>query len=222
MSKTMPESNPSKELFVYTFHNDLTQRQIPDFQALQERLDAAAKRFDGYLGQELVFEDSENGIHCTARIQFRSLEECLEWLDSRIRRQLLNEAEASMGYQYRSGIDSKSFEQWISSKSAKNVPTWKINLLVWLALYPSVMLLSIASQSTLGKLPLPLNMLIGNAITVAVTGWYLVPWLSRIYQPWLEERSRRWQVMGTLSILGFLLLSLTLFSRLPGMPWSHG
>ena len=217
----MPESNQPQELFVYTFHNDLTQEQIADFQALQEKLDSAAKRFDGYLGQELIFEDGESGIHCTARIQFRSLEQCLEWLDSRIRRQLLSEAEASMGYQYRSGIDRKSFEQWISSKSAKNAPTWKINLLVWLALYPSVMLLTIAGQSSLGKLPLPLNMLIGNAITVAVTGWYLVPWLSRIYQPWLEERSQRWQVMGTLSILGFLLLSLALFSQLPAMPWSH-
>ena len=218
----MPETNQSQELFIYTFHNDLTQEQIPDFQDLQDKLDAAAKRFDGYLGQELIFEDSEGGIHCTARIQFRSLEQCLEWLDSRIRRQLLSEAEANMGYQYRSGIDRKSFEQWISSKSAKNAPTWKINLLVWLALYPSVMLLTIAGQSSLGRLPLPLNMLIGNAITVAVTGWYLVPWLSHIYQPWLEERSQRWQVMGTLSILGLLLISLAIFNLLPAMPWSHG
>jgi antibiotic biosynthesis monooxygenase (ABM) superfamily enzyme len=215
----MPKPNQTEELFVYTFHNDLTREQIPDFQVLQAKLDAAAQSFEGYLGQELTFENNETGIHCTARIQFRSLEQCLEWLDSRIRRQLLSEAAVSMGYQYRSGIDSKSFEQWISSKSAQSAPTWKINLLVWLALYPSVMLLTLAGQSTLGKLPLPLNMLIGNAITVAVTGWCLVPWLSRIYQPWLEERSRRWQVMGTLSIFGLLLLSLTLFSQLPGMPW---
>lgn len=218
----MPEPTPPQELFVYTFHNDLNHEQIPDFQELQDKLDAAAKHFDGYLGQELIFKNGESGIHCTARIRFRSLEQCLEWLDSRIRRQLLSEAEATMGYQYRSGVDRKSFEQWISSKSAKNAAIWKINLLVWLALYPSVMLLTIAGHSTLGQLPLPLNMFIGNAITVAVTGWYLVPWLSRIYQPWLEERSQRWQVMGTLSILGFLLLSLAIFSRLPAMPWSHG
>jgi hypothetical protein len=198
----MTEYNEPKELFIYTFHNELADEQIPDFRALQDKLDAAAKGFDGYLGQELIFEDREGGAHCTARIQFCSLEQCLEWLDSRIRRQLLSEAEASMGYQYRSGIDRKSFEQWISSKSGKNAPIWKINLLVWLALYPSVMILIILGQSTLGKLSLPLNMLLSNAITVALTGWFLVPWLSRIYQPWLEERSNRWQIMGTLSILG--------------------
>ncbi len=217
----MTEYNEPQELFVYTFHNEIADAQMPDFRALQDKLDAAANNFDGYLGQELTFEDREGGTHCTARIRFRSLEQCLEWLDSRIRRELLSEAEASMGYQYRSGIDRKSFEQWISSKAGKNAPTWKINLLVWLALYPSVMLLTILCQSTLGKLPLPLNMLLSNAITVALTGWFLVPWLSQIYQPWLEERSMRWQVMGTLSILGWLLLSLALFNQLPDMPWSH-
>ncbi len=217
----MTEYNEPKELFIYTFHNELADEQIPDFRALQDKLDAAAKGFDGYLGQELIFEDREGGTHCTARIQFCSLEQCLEWLDSRIQRRLLSEAEASMGYQYRSGIDHKSFEQWISSKSGKNAPIWKINLLVWLALYPSVMILIILGQSTLGKLSLPLNMLLSNAITVALTGWFLVPWLSRIYQPWLEERSNRWQIMGTLSILGWLLLSLALFNQLPDMPWSQ-
>ena len=209
----MTEHSQSQEIFVYTFHNDLTDDQTPDFQALQDKLDTAAKDFDGYLGQELIFEDRKGGTHCTARIQFCSLEQCLEWLDSRIRRQLLSEAEASMGYQYRSGIDRQSFDQWISSKAGKNAPVWKINLLVWLALYPSVMMLTLLGQPTLGKLPLPLNMLLSNAITVALTGWFLVPWLSRIYQPWLEERSKRWQVMGTLSILGWLLLTLALFSQ---------
>ena len=103
----------------------------------------------------------------------------------------------------------------------QNAPVWKINLLAWLALYPSVMILIILGQSTLGKVSLPLSMLLSNAITVALTGWFLVPWLSRIYQPWLEERSNRWQIMGTLSILGGLLLSLALFNQLPDMPWSH-
>jgi hypothetical protein len=39
---------------------------MPDFQALQDKLDAAAKNFDDYLGQGLIFEDRERGTHCTA------------------------------------------------------------------------------------------------------------------------------------------------------------
>ncbi|MFM7266757.1 MAG: hypothetical protein ACKOZW_14435 [Cyanobium sp.] len=210
----MTTIHPSKDSFVYTFQNSLSREQVPQFHALQERLDAAAKGFDGYMGRELVVEGHDGGIHCTVRIQFRSLEQCLAWLDSSVRRQLLNEAEASMGYTYKSGLERRAYEQWLSSRISRKPPTWKVNLLVWLALYPAVMLLSIVGQSSLGTLPLPLRTWIGNGITIAITGWVMVPWLSRVYQPWLEQRSPGWQSLGTLSILGLLLGWLALFSLL--------
>lgn len=211
----MPSTNPNQESFTYTFQNNLSREQIGHFRVLQEKMDAAAKGFDGYLGRQLVVEGHEDGIQCTVRIHFHSLEQCLAWLDSRQRRQLLNEAEKSMGYTYRSGLEQHSFEQWLSTRIRKKPPTWKVNLLVWLALYPSLMLLAIAGQSSLGTLPMPLRTFIGNAITIPITGWLLVPWLSRVYQPWLERRSTRWQRLGTLSILGLLLAWLALFSLLP-------
>ena len=95
-------------------------------------------------------------------------------------------------------------------------PIWKINLLVWLALYPSVMILIliVIGQNTLDVLPLPLNMLISNAITVAVTGWWLVPWLSQRYSGWLQTNSKRLNLIYSSSVLGFLLLFLLLFSAL--------
>lgn len=206
---------PNNDSFVYTFHNSLSREQVPHFDVLQEKMDAAARGFDGYLGRELVVEGHDGGIRCTVRIHFRSLEQCLAWLDSSVRRQLLNEAEANMGYTYKSGLERRAYEQWLSSKVSRKAPTWKVNLLVWLALYPSVMLLAIAGQSSLDKLPPALRIFVGNAITIAITGWLLVPWLSRVYQPWLEQRSHRWQLLGTLSILGLLLAFLALFSLLP-------
>jgi antibiotic biosynthesis monooxygenase (ABM) superfamily enzyme len=214
----MTTLNPSKDSFVYTFQNNLSREQVPSFHELQKKMDAAAKHFDGYLGRELVMESHDSGIHCTIRIHFQRLEQCLAWLDSKERRQLLNEAEASMGYSYKSGLERQSFEQWLSARIRRKPPTWKVNLLVWLALYPTVMLLSIAGQSSLDKLPFALRILISNAITIAITGWLLVPWLSRVYQPWLEHRSPRWQRLGTLSILGLLLCWLAVFSLLPPRP----
>jgi antibiotic biosynthesis monooxygenase (ABM) superfamily enzyme len=93
-------------------------------------------------------------------------------------------------------------------------PVWKINLLVWLALYPSVMILMLIGQNSLGVLPLPLNMLISNAITVAITGWFLVPWLSKRYGRWLQTKSKRLNAIYTASVIGFLLLFLLFFSAL--------
>ena len=70
-------------------------------------------------------------------------------------------------------------------------PIWKMNLLIWLALYPSVMLLSLINIHTLGELPLALNM-INNAITVAVTGWLLCRWPRP-----MEDGSKRNPAAGT-------------------------
>lgn len=212
----MDEHQQTDEQFVYTFHNELMPSQVDAFNRLQAHLDDAAKAFDGYLGQDLSYQDVEpNGlILCTARIRFTSLEHCLSWLDSTVRRHLLLDAETAIGYRYRAGVEPQSFDQWISVRSGQRSPTWKVNLLVWLALYPSVMVLILIGQTTLGRLPLPLNMLISNAITVAVTGWWLVPWLSRIYGGWLSNRSLRWNWIHSSTIVGFLLLFLVLFSAL--------
>ena len=76
------------------------------------------------------------------------------------------------------------------------------------------MVLIVSGQNTLGVLPLPLNMLVSNAITVAVTGWWFVPWLSRLYSGWLQSNSRRVNIFYTSSVFGFLLLFLLFFTVL--------
>ena len=210
----MTNTNQPDGLFIYTIKNDVAQAKLEGFKSLQNNLDQAAREFEGYLGQELTYEQGDQGLSCIVKIRFTSLELCLAWLDSRIRRKLLSEAESSMGYEYKSAIDHKSFDQWISTKSSKKISTWKINLIVWLALYPSVMLLIIISKSTIGRLSLPLNMLISNAITVALTGWFFVPWLSNIYQPWLEGESKRFEILGTISILILLWISYVIFTAI--------
>jgi len=212
----MDDQPASIEEFVYTFHNDLPSDQLEGFRHLQVDLDQAAQHFEGYLGQEILYESlqADELTHCTARIRFTSLEHCLAWLDSSERRRLLVAAEASINYRYRSMVEPQAFDQWIAVRSAHRAPTWKVNLLVLLALYPSVMILILAGHTTLGRLPLPLDMLISNAITVAVTGWWLVPWLSRVYKGWLSNRSQRWNWIHGTTILGFLMLFLFTFSSI--------
>ncbi len=87
-----------------------------------------------------------------------------------------------------------------------------MNLLIWLALYPSVMLLILISADSLGELPLALNMLISTAITVAVTGWLLVPLLAKAYEGWLQTESHRFNLAGSASILALLMVCYAIFS----------
>ena len=207
---------PTGEEFTYTFKSEISNDRLADYKKLQERMDHAALKSEGYLGQELSFvpSPSNNGYSCIARVTFISLQLCLTWLDSTERRHILNDAEALLSYEYDSLLEPHSFDQWLNSCQGMQTPVWKINLLVWLALYPSVMILMLIGQNSLGVLPLPLNMLISNAITVAITGWFLVPWLSKRYARWLQTKSKRLNAIYTASVIGFLLLFLLFFSAL--------
>ena len=215
--------SPADEVFVYTISGDFNHDQLEAYQRLQRRMDHAARGFPGYLQQECsVNTDPQDGrLHATVRLHFQSLAACLSWLDSAERRALLREADEQFGYRYRTTLEGQSFNQWLSARHPPKAPVWKVNLLVWLALYPSVMGLLWVGESTLGRLPLPMNMLISNGLTVAFTGWVLVPWLSRVYRPWLTTRSRRLNVLFGLSVPVALLFALWFFSHVPGAPWSQ-
>ena len=216
----MPEQTEGQ--FVYTIHSSVGASQRQEYQAVQERMNHAALTFTGYLGQDVVYEDAGSGstLNVTTHVRFEELEQCLHWLDSPQRRELLNEAEELIGYHYRFHLEAGSFDQWIQANGSSRTPIWKVNLLVWLALYPSVMVLMWVSGSTLGSLPLPLNMLISNLITVLLTGYLLVPWLSRVYTNWLSTASRRWTLVGCSTILVAQGLLLMLFSTVPALPWN--
>ena len=215
-------SEQSEGQFVYTIHSSVGASERQEYQTIQERMNHAALAFSGYLGQDVAYEDSGNGsiLKVTTHVRFEELEQCLRWLDSPQRRELLNEAEELIGYHYRFHLEAGSFDQWIQANGSSRTPIWKVNLLVWLALYPSVMVLMWVSGSTLGSLPLPLNMLISNLITVLLTGYLLVPWLSRVYTNWLSTASRRWTLAGCSSILVAQGLLLMLFSTVPALPWN--
>ena len=215
-------SEQPENQFVYTIHSSIAASQRQNYQSIQERMNHAAQASNRYLGQDVVYEESDTGpaMKVTTHVRFEELEQCLRWLDSPQRRELLNQAEKLIDYQYRFRLDSNSFDQWIQAKGTSPTPIWKVNLLVWLALYPSVMLLMWLSDPTLGNLPVPLNMLISNLITVLITGYLLVPWLSRLYAHWLSTASRRWTLAGCSTILVAQGLLLTLFSKTPGFPWN--
>ena len=207
--------------FVYTIHSVIEFEENQLFEEFQCRMNDEPLGFEGYRGQSISFEEVDDGqyLEATTRIVFEDIGQCLSWLDSPERRRLLHQAEMSMNYRYRAKLEADSFDQWIQVRRPEKVPIWKVNVLVWLALYPSVMVLTLLGSSTLGQFPLPLNMLISNGITVVLTGTCLVPWLSRLYGGWLKTSPIRLTWVGLASVLSLQLILLVLFLRLPGASW---
>ena len=203
----------SAEQFDYLIQAQVRQPDLAEYKQLQESLRQAALQSKGFIEQEHSYQQLDNGlIECNVRLCFSDVQACLAWIDSPIRRHLLNQAEANFKHQFQSKVHKPSFDLWLTSQLPDPPPIWKMNLLIWLALYPSVMLLSLISVHSLGELPLALNMLISNAITVAITGWLLVPLLAKAYGGWLQTQSHRRNLAGSGSILALLMVCYAIFS----------
>jgi hypothetical protein len=113
------------------------------------------------------------------------------------------------------------FGAWFTGLDAEPkdglTPGWKMVMIVVLGLYPTVVLLTY----TLGKLTDPfgfaLSMLIGNACSVSILQWLVMPFLTRKFDPWLKANApsqRAKSVAGVVLILALyaVLATLTHFS----------
>ena len=110
------------------------------------------------------------------------------------------------GYSFNSSMNWRGYSQWIHASGGKNPPAWKVNLIVLLTLYPSILLIG-AVQGRWPGYP-PTTLIIGNIASVSLTGFLLIPWASRVYGPWLDgDRNTRWHPLYISSIIGFLFLA---------------
>jgi hypothetical protein len=90
------------------------------------------------------------------------------------------------------------FGSWVAGQAGDGedgaapgrVPHWKSFLLVLVALYPVVMLLTLFVGPRTAGLGLPLAMLLSNILSVAILEWGVMPPLNRALGPWLAAHGR--------------------------------
>ncbi len=67
-------------------------------------------------------------------------------------------------------------------------PSWKIALLTWVALWPTVTVVMWVVQPQLRALPVPLQTLLMTAIIVPLMAWVHMPLLTRLFRNWIAPR----------------------------------
>jgi uncharacterized protein len=98
-------------------------------------------------------------------------------------------------------------------------PPWKIALSVFLALYPTVMVLAICVGPYLNPLGLAASMLISNALSVSILQWAVTPALEPLLRSWLranEQHQRAFSLGGLVTILLLLGGTAVLFRLTAG------
>ena len=66
-------------------------------------------------------------------------------------------------------------------------PKWKFAIMVWLAIYPAITLLTYLIGDLIKNLPLPLKTLIMTGILVPLMVFVLLPLLRKVMGNWLNK-----------------------------------
>ncbi|GFG52883.1 antibiotic biosynthesis monooxygenase [Mycolicibacterium agri] len=165
----------------------VTPDNVPDFLAWQERLRLAESRFPGFRGTELFRPVAGVQDEWTTLYRFDTATDLDRWLVSEERKQLLAEGEKFA--EFRSRTIDNSFGSWFAfdenGAETKGPSEFKTSIAVWVGLYPTVVLLTLAMSPL--HMPLWLGLLIGNLLSSLVMSFVAMPYyVNPLLKHWLR------------------------------------
>lgn len=165
-----------------------------EYRDFADKIQRAQQTFPGYIGS-FVQPPHHNETGFTTVLRFNAVRDLDRWLESPQRAALLKEAEDLIDGFEAQRVDT-SFPGWVPADPATGrAPNmWKTACLVLLVLFPVIMLELRFLNPVLKAAGFPPALLTftGNAISVALTTWPLMPLAIRGFHPWLfpEGQSR--------------------------------
>jgi antibiotic biosynthesis monooxygenase (ABM) superfamily enzyme len=218
------ETKPTDQLVTVVVTHRVPAENVEEFLAWQERLRLAESKFDGFRGSE-VFRPIE-GVQddWTAMYRYDNAAALEAWLTSDQRRRLLDEGKKFNDFELRT-VDN-SFGSWFAfdenGKQAAPPSEIKTSIVVWVGLYPTVVILNLLVWPL--KMPIWLGMLVGNllssfAITFLVMPYYVNPLLKHWLRPPPDVPRARtnWQGIGI--VAGLNLFWVVVFYLITRVFW---
>jgi antibiotic biosynthesis monooxygenase (ABM) superfamily enzyme len=177
----------SDPLVTVAVSHRVTPEHVADFLAWQERLRLAESKFPGFRGTELFRPVAGVQDEWTALYRYENAADLDTWLSSEERRVLLAEGEQFSDFHSRT-IDN-SFGSWFAfdehGHPAPPPSDFKTSVAVWVGLYPTVVLLTLAVSPL--HMPLWLGMLIGNLLSSFAVSYLAMPYyVNPLLKHWLR------------------------------------
>jgi antibiotic biosynthesis monooxygenase (ABM) superfamily enzyme len=198
--------------------------EVDEFLGWQERLRLAETKFPGYRGSEIFRPIEGVQDEWTMLYRYESPADLDRWLTSSERQQLLDEGEKFSDFSLRT-IDS-SFGNWFAfDEGGVQVPapsSAKTVIAVWVGLYPTVLLLTLARSPA--RLPMWLDMLIGNlmssfVMTFVTMPFYVNPLLKRWLHPASGASKTATNIRGAVLIAAVMVFWTVLFWLVTTVFW---
>ncbi|GAA5442484.1 hypothetical protein Misp06_00658 [Microbulbifer sp. NBRC 101763] len=184
------------------------------------KIGEAAESHPGFLGRELLKPIKGLQDDWVIIIRFDSEENLNLWLSSPIHKVLMEEAESFLErVQYKK--IGRGFEDWLAhARGIKNSalpPQWKMAMLIILALYPIIMLISIWILPLMENWKSAMSLFVSSLISVSVLTWVAMPIVTRVFSFWLsggEEVKTKTTIIGASIVVLLYLMAILLFVSL--------
>ena len=160
----------------------------PEFEAWRHEISAAALKFPGHMGIDVILPVATRGEYVVV-FRFDTYQHLRAWQESDIRRELLNKAEFFRESEPSYGMES-GLEYWFApSGIPASPPRWKMALVTVLGVWPVSMLVPWLLNPLIAGQPQPLQALLVAVGIVVLLTWAVMPALVKIFGPWLHHRS---------------------------------
>lgn len=176
------------------------------------QVEAKAKGFRGVYVQSPV---QNNGKYWITFLQFDSMSNLDRWLVSPERQNLLDESKTLVSYLETHRVISPYAGWFASIAKVSELPAlWKQTMIILLVLFPIVMLEFKYLLPLLTNLNISLSTFIGNAISVSLISFPMMPIAIYFLTWWLTPKAkhRHWATLvGTLLVIALYLLEVWTF-----------
>jgi antibiotic biosynthesis monooxygenase (ABM) superfamily enzyme len=195
---------------------DIKPGKEKEYRTWADKIQKVQETFPGYIGS-FVQPPQHKETGWTTVLRFDTGQHLTAWQNSPQRAALIDEASPLVERFKAQRVDT-SFPGWVPNDPATGKPpnVWKTACLVLLTLFPVVMLELKFLNPHLRGLPPALATFTGNAISVLLTTWPLMPLAIRLFRPWLfpEDQPRALVLAMPLVLLGCYALEIAVFWRL--------
>lgn len=204
-------AKPTDQLVTVVVTHRVRPELVDDFLGWQDRLRLAESTFEGYRGSELFRPIEGVQDEWTAMYRYDNAAALDTWLTSDVRRELLAEGRKFHDFELRT-VDN-SFGNWFAFDESGNVAPppsdTKSSIAVWVGLYPTVVILTLALSPL--HMPLWLGMLVGNllssfAMSFATMPYYVNPLLKHWLRPPPDVPIARTNVRGFATVVVVMAL----------------
>ncbi|MGW7365982.1 antibiotic biosynthesis monooxygenase [Streptomyces sp. NPDC054841] len=198
---------------------------VDDFLDWQRHMSQEESKFEGFRGTELFRPIEGLQDEWITLYRFDNAEHLDAWLTSAKRQEVLAEGEKFDDFHLHT-IDN-SFGSWFAfEENGKEAPPpseTKTSIAIWVGLYPTVVLLTLALSPL--KMPLWIGLLVGNLLSSLIMSFFTMPYyvnplLKRWLRPSPDEPASKTNLVGLGTVAAVMVFWAAVFYLVTRQIWT--